>query len=172
MSEEQVKRSALERKAFKFASASHAGQTRKYTGDPYIVHPVAVANIVRSVAHTEIMIAAALLHDVVEDCGVSHLTIRNEFGNEVAALVFWLTDISINLPANRKTRKDLDRRFIAMAPAAVQTIKLADLIDNADSIRQNDPDFWVVFQKEKAALLEILTEGDPILIERAANRIS
>ena len=54
-------------KADTFADLSHSGQVRKYTGEPYIVHPREVATLVSTVAHTPEMLAAALLHDVVED---------------------------------------------------------------------------------------------------------
>jgi (p)ppGpp synthase/HD superfamily hydrolase len=81
----------LERRALEFAIAAHASidQRRKYTGEPYIVHPIAVAALVRSVPHTPEIIAAAYLHDVVEDTPVTIEEIRAEFGDEVAALVDW-----------------------------------------------------------------------------------
>ena len=65
--------SELVRRAFAFAKAAHeaVGQLRKYTSDPYIVHPTEVADIVQTVAHTEVMVAAALLHDTVEDTDAS-----------------------------------------------------------------------------------------------------
>ena len=71
----------LETRARLFATAAHAavGQLRKYTHEPYIVHPAEVASIVKTVAHTEAMIAAAWLHDTVEDTGVSIELIRAEF---------------------------------------------------------------------------------------------
>jgi (p)ppGpp synthase/HD superfamily hydrolase len=92
----------LELDAKLFAAAAHGaiGQKRKYTGEDYIVHPIAVAEIVRSVPHTEVMIAAALLHDVVEDTPV---TLEERFGCEVRELVDWLTDKPEK--GNRKERK-------------------------------------------------------------------
>jgi len=86
----------LEDRARAFATAAHAAvkQLRKYTGEPYIVHPAAVAEIVKSVRHTPEMIAAAWLHDVVEDTGVTLEAIESEFGADVTSLVFWLTDQS------------------------------------------------------------------------------
>ena len=62
-------------KAYQFAKKSHEGQKRKYSGEPYINHPVEVMQIVSTVPHTEEMLAAALLHDVVEDCGVQLLSL-------------------------------------------------------------------------------------------------
>src|SRR5210317_2166475 len=114
----------------KFATKAHGDQKRKYTNDPYIVHPIAVSEIVKTVAHTDEMVAAALLHDVVEDTDVTLDQIKDKFGSKVAELVGWLTDISRPEDGNRKTRKTLDREHSAEAPADAQTIKLADLIHN------------------------------------------
>lgn len=159
----------LERRALEFATAAHAsiGQRRKYTGEPYIVHPIAVAELVRSVPHTPEMIAAAYLHDVVEDTPVTIEEIRAEFGDEVAVLVDWLTDVSKPSDGKRKVRKDIDLQHSAKAPPAAKTIKLADLIDNTLSIHAGDPSFWPVYRREKMALLKVLKEGDPVLWKKA-----
>jgi (p)ppGpp synthase/HD superfamily hydrolase len=73
----------LEQKSKEFALKAHFGQKRKYSGVDYITHPEAVANIVRSVEHTKEMLAAAWLHDVVEDCNVSTYDILENFGYTV-----------------------------------------------------------------------------------------
>lgn len=160
----------LEERALAFATAAHASidQRRKYTFDPYIVHPMAVAEIVRSVPHTPKMIAAALLHDVAEDTPFSLTIIQQEFGQQVGELVYWLTDISTPEMGNREHRKAVDARHIAKAPPAAKTIKLADLIDNTLTIKERDPDFWRVYRHEKLRLLEVLKDGDPTLWARAA----
>lgn len=160
----------LEERALAFATAAHASidQRRKYTGEPYIVHPVAVAKLVKSVPHTEAMVAAALLHDVVEDTPVAIEEIEAEFGHEVAELVGWLTDISKPKHGNRATRKQRDLEHTRKAPADAKTIKLADLIDNTRTIKARDPGFWKVYRREKLALLRVLKEGDPNLWQQAA----
>ena len=152
-----------------FATAAHAavGQTRKYTGEPYIVHPIEVASIVASVGGTEEMIAAALLHDVVEDTKVTNELITTMFGNDVGELVKWLTDVSRPVHGNRAFRKQMDREHIMHAPPAAKTIKLADLISNGTSIVQYDPNFAVTYLREKQLLLEVLKEGNPILWQEA-----
>jgi (p)ppGpp synthase/HD superfamily hydrolase len=152
-----------------FATAAHAAvkQVRKYTFEPYIVHPTEVAGIVASVPHTNEMLAAAWLHDTVEDTGVSIVDIHAEFGHEVAELVGWLTDVSTPEHGNRAVRKALDRDHIACAPAAAQTVKLADLIANSSSIMAHDPAFARVYLAEKRMLLEVLTRGDAALMARA-----
>jgi guanosine-3',5'-bis(diphosphate) 3'-pyrophosphohydrolase len=160
-------------KARVFATAAHGAvaQLRKYTGEPYIVHPAEVVSIVASVDHTPEMLAAAWLHDTVEDTGVTIETIRAEFSAEVADLVGWLTDVSRPDHGNRAARKAVDRAHSAAAPAAAQTVKLADLISNTKSIMEHDPDFARVYLKEKAMLLEVMTKGDPVLRQRAQAQI-
>ncbi|HEY8576847.1 MAG TPA: HD domain-containing protein [Devosia sp.] len=159
----------LEDRAHAFAAAAHGSidQRRKYTGEPYIVHPVAVAALVRSVPHTPEMVAAAYLHDVVEDTPVTIKEIEQEFGLEVAELVGWLTDVSRPGDGNRRVRKHKDLLHSAAAPPAAKTIKIADLIDNTKSIRAHDPSFWKVYRREKMALLDVLKEGDPTLWKQA-----
>jgi guanosine-3',5'-bis(diphosphate) 3'-pyrophosphohydrolase len=153
----------LEEMAEEFARAAHAGQVRKYTGEPYVEHPRAVAALVRSVPHDEAMLAAAWLHDVVEDCHVPLSTLESRFGRDVAELVGWLTDVSKPTDGNRAARKEIDRQHTAKAPPRAMTIKLADLIDNSRSILTRDPKFAVVYLAEKRALLGVLGPGDPTL---------
>ncbi len=164
--------SELVRRAYAFAKAAHeaVGQLRKYTSDPYIVHPTEVADIVQTVAHTEVMVAAALLHDTVEDTDATMDEIRRLFGHEVADLVEMLTDVSVPPDGNRATRKAIDRAHTARASAAGKTIKLADLISNTQSIVANDPGFARIYLREKASLMDVLREGDPDLWA-SANRL-
>lgn len=161
---------SLETRALAFATEAHASidQRRKYTGEPYINHPIAVAEIVRSVPHTSAMIAADYLHDVIEDTPVTIDEIEAVFGVEVAELVGWLTDVSKPEDGNRKTRKALDLEHSAQSTPAAKTIKIADLIDNTVSIQERDPDFWRVYRHEKIRLLAVLKEGDQTLWRRAA----
>ena len=164
----------MEDKARLFAEAAHAGinQRRKYTGEPYINHPAAVVELVRSVPHTPEMIAAAWLHDVLEDTPAGLATIIIEFGAEVAILVNHLTDISQPSQGNRAARKAIDRAHTAKASPAAKTIKLADLIDNSRSIVAHGPGFCEVYIAEKALLLEVLREGDATLWAMAADLVN
>ena len=152
-------------KARKFAEAAHCSidQRRKYTNDPYIVHPAAVAKIVSTVTDNVEMICAAWLHDVVEDTPVTLDEICSEFGDIVAHLVSDLTDVSVPSDGNRKIRKTIDREHTRQASPEAKTVKLADLIDNARSITKHDPGFARVFMEEKRLLLEVLQEGDETL---------
>ena len=160
-------------KARVFATAAHAavGQTRKYTGEPYVVHPIEVSDIVAGAGGTDAMIAAALLHDVLEDTKVTFDLLEQEFGSEVAELVLWLTDVSRPEDGNRSTRKALDRQHSAAAPAEAQTIKVADLISNTRSIVAHDPGFAKVYLEEKRLLLDVLTKADPDLLNHARKQV-
>jgi|JI10StandDraft_1071094.scaffolds.fasta_scaffold117428_8 (p)ppGpp synthase/HD superfamily hydrolase len=161
--------SGLTERAYVFAKAAHeaVGQMRKYTGEPYIGHPIEVAGILQTVPHTDAMLAAALLHDTVEDTQVTEADIEREFGSEVADLVSWLSDVSCSEDGNRAARKAIDLEHTSRAPAAAKTIKLADLISNTMRIVAHDPKFARVYLSEKAALLEVLKDGDPTLWARA-----
>ena len=159
----------MEPEAKEFATFWHGSidQRRKYTNEPYINHPEAVANLVRNVPHTEAMICAAWLHDVVEDTPCTTDEVRIAFGLEVAALVEMLTDVSKPGDVNRKARKAIDRDHTAKASPQAKTIKLADLIDNSRSIVEFDKAFAKVYLAEKVLLLEVLQEGDATLMSVA-----
>lgn len=139
------------------------GQLRNYTGEPYIVHPIAVAELVRGVPHSPVMIHAALLHDVVEDTPVTLDEIRQRFGQEVAGMVGMLTNPSRPSDGCRALRKAIDRQHSANASPAVKTIKLADVIENTRNIVDHDPVFARTYIAEKLLLLRVLREGDPVL---------
>lgn len=161
--------SDLEIRAKEFATLAHGriNQRRKFTGEPYINHPAAVAEIVRSVPHTDEMLAAAWLHDTVEDCGIDMDEIHRVFGPQVTELVECLTDVSRIKDGNRATRRAIDRAHTAKASPAAKTIKLADLIDNTHNIVALDPNFAKVYLPEKRLLLAVLKEGDPTLWAQA-----
>jgi (p)ppGpp synthase/HD superfamily hydrolase len=152
--------------ALTYATAAHAavGQRRKYTHEPYIVHPIRVANTVDSYGGTDDMISAAYLHDVVEDTRITIEDINDMFGSVVAVIVDGLTDVSVPEDGNRAVRKAMDRQHSADATWAAQFVKCADIIDNASDIGDNDPSFNVVYRKEMVSLLEVLdkVKDEPI----------
>ena len=152
-------------KAEKFATMKHGeiGQVRKYTGEPYINHPAEVVSIVKSVSHTDEMLAAAWLHDTVEDTITTFEEIEEEFGLTIMEFVKGLTDVSKPEDGNRAIRKAIDRRHMADQTPFVKTIKLADLISNSKSILEHDPQFAKVYIEEKRLLLPVLHEGNKIL---------
>jgi (p)ppGpp synthase/HD superfamily hydrolase len=162
----------LVERADAFAAAAHASidQRRKYGGEPYIVHPREVRQILLKFSSqpvSEAQEAAALLHDVREDVHIADEVIRAEFGHEVADLVDWLTDISVLSDGNRKARKQKDLAHTAAAPVKAKNIKLADCISNAPSITAHDPGFARKWLAEKAAILDACTDADPALLAEA-----
>lgn len=158
----------LSEKALAFAKQAHTGQVRKYTNEPYINHCIAVSELVRAVpGATDVMVAAALLHDTIEDTKVTITDLETTFGPDVARLVWYLTEQTPLSAGNRAYRKQAECDRLASTPAAAQTIKLADLIDNSRTIVRYDPDFARVYLREKYALALALARGDPVLRARA-----
>lgn len=147
-------------RALHFATEAHEGQKRKYTGEPYVRHPIDVSWIMRDLPVTEEVHCAALLHDTIEDTYTTYDDIWGEFGERVAMLVAELTDVSKPEDGNRATRKAIDREHLAIASPEAQTIKLADIISNTSSIKEHDPKFWEVYQQEMKELLKVLTKGN------------
>lgn len=145
----------------------HKGQVRRYTGEPYHVHPIEVAELLKEAQEPEDVQIAGLLHDVLEDCDVEYSTLALMFGVRVADIVQMVTDVSKPGDGNRQTRKMLDLLHLERADRDGQTVKLADLISNSQSIAAHDPNFAKVYMAEKRAVLGVLTDGNPILYQKA-----
>lgn len=152
--------SDMEKRAMSFSFERHSGQRRKYTGFPYITHPSAVAELVRMVEHTEEMLAAAWLHDVVEDTRTTLKEVGSLFGPDVLEMVGYLTNVSVPEDGNRRTRKDIDLKHLSSSTPRTKTIKLADIIDNCRSILEHDEKFAKVYIREKVRALGFLRDGD------------
>jgi hypothetical protein len=152
-----------------FAVKAHKSidHRRKYTSQSYAVHLEQVVKLVRSATDDPETLAAAWLHDVVEDTAATLDDVEDAFGPAIARLVDALTDISKPTDGNRAYRKALDRYHLAGAPAKAQTVKLADLIDNAKDICAHDPSFGEVYLAEMRALLDVLHDGDAELRSQA-----
>lgn len=166
-------------KAQEFAHEAHdrIKQVRKYSGEPYWVHTDAVAAIVAAVTgSTEDMVVAAHLHDLLEDVtpknpDYSEARIAELFGKPVLLMVKELTDVFTKeaYPQwNRAKRHTMENERLGTISTQSKTIKLADLIHNTSSIVANDAGFAKVYLKEKLALLGMLSDGDPGLLERAS----
>lgn len=166
--------SELIERAAAFAKAAHKkiDQRRKYTNEPYIVHPQAVAGLVESVTTDEVMIAAAWLHDVVEDTSVTIGDVEKAFGQEVASLVDDLTDVARPEDGNRAARTAKNRDHTAAADPRAKTVKLADVIHNISDIAQANPGYAPKYIAEKEQLIEVLGEGDPALLKQANQTIA
>lgn len=155
--------------AMRFARSVHAGQVRKYTGNPYADHLAEVAGIVASVApigSQSLMVSVAWLHDTIEDCSITHAEIKTLFGVEVADGVIALSDME---QGNRKERKAASAARFGACDGWIQTIKCADLISNTSSIVMHDPKFAEVYLAEKRTLLKAMTRADSRLWNMAAN---
>lgn len=163
----------LVNRASEFAKNAHDSieHRRKYVDAPYHVHLQRVADIVASVTDDAESIAAAWLHDVIEDVAPKNNqydaeSISRLFGERVLKLVLEVSDISKPSDGNRAARKAIDRAHYANASPAGKTIKLADLIDNFIDISKHDQHFARVFRKEALLLLPHLEEGDKQLYEK------
>ncbi len=161
-----------------FADRAHGEQTRWYTRERYIVHPVRVMEICREYTTDGAVLAAALLHDVLEDTpvGKEELThfLLTVMGTEEAfrtvGLVEELTDIYVKskYPAlNRQKRKAREAARLEKTSAAAQTVKYADILDNSMEITRHDPQFARLFLREGKAFLNRMTKGDQRLYQRA-----
>ena len=166
-----VQYSPLINRARKFAIQAHGDQKRKYTGNPYWYHLRDVANIVRTAGLPDEAIAAAWLHDTVEDTPVTIDQVKDEFGDHIANLVDQLTDVSKPEDGNRAARKKIDREHYIGADPMAQSIKLADLINNTADITQNDPKFAKVYVAEKELLLPYLKKGNSKLFAYASKQV-
>ena len=154
----------LRLKAKDFAMAAHCaiGQKRKYTGSDYYTHPYAVAHTLINIGAPDEVIAAAFLHDVVEDTQITLSIIECVFGRKVRLMVEDLTDTE---EGNRATRKRLARERLSKASAWTQEIKCADIIDNAYSIKEYDPKFWKVYRAECVELVAALTKATSLRVK-------
>lgn len=156
-------------RVFQTADYAHRNQTRKYSGVPYIHHPVAVAIAACHAGMTETAVSAALLHDTIEDTNLTATDIESEFGNETAELVWALTDQCHD--GNRAARKKAEADRYRGESHTVQTLKLLDMCDNTPSIVVNDPKFGRTYLVEKAYLLDCCFKPPPSIRARARSLI-
>lgn len=147
-------------KALQFATKMHEGQVRKYTGEAYITHPVAVADLVeayldeKGFSEEEVMMAiqVAILHDTVEDTVATMEDIEALFGPEIAKGVWFMTKTP-DYVGNRKFRKELCEMRLREAPEIIRILKTCDMFHNSLSIEEHDPKFWKTFKEETVNLL-------------------
>ena len=136
-------------RAASFAAKKHSHQKRKGSdGEPYINHPVEVANILTGVGELTDpdVITAALLHDTVEDCDVSFEEIEERFGSQVAGYVRELTDDK-SLP--KAERKRLQVEHAPHLSDGAKLIKLADKISNIRDVTDNPPEGWDIARRSE-----------------------
>lgn len=145
-------------RAREFAASAHASQKRKHSDAPYIKHLESVVAILQAHGVTaEHVLAAAYLHDTVEDTATDLQDLLDAFGETVAELVYWLTDAE---RGNRRIRKTMSAWRLGGAPFEAKLIKLADLVDNSGDICRHDPNFAPVYLREKAKILDMMERAE------------
>jgi (p)ppGpp synthase/HD superfamily hydrolase len=168
MNTRSILRTGLCQKAYRFALAKHGDQKRKYTGEPYINHPVEVAVTLDWAGEDEATVCAGFLHDTIEDTDTTFFELIDEFGVDIATLVVEVTDVAPPGPnINRARRKEIERNHLRSASPRGKSVKLADTLSNTPSILALDPGFGRVYLQEKRLLLPYLREGNPLLFEEA-----
>lgn len=121
--------------AVAYACAAHRGQVRKGSETPYVAHPLAVSALVLQYGGDEDQAIAALLHDVLEDCGAEHdEPILAAFGGRVLHMVRGCTDGVAGEKAPWRERKEAYLRHLANTPKPVLLVSLCDKLHNANSI--------------------------------------
>ena len=132
----------LIQRAYEFAAEAHAGQQR-LTGDPYITHPLAVAEVLAGVESDPQAVAGGLLHDVLEDTHLQPPDVQRAFGPVIVRLVEGVTSLSrIDFGSRQEEQaENLRKMFLAMAQdIRVITIKLADRLHNMRTLHVFDPE--------------------------------
>lgn len=129
----EIGTSELVRDAYELLASKHDGQRQKVNGHPYVEHPIAVATDVSEAGFEPEMVAAALLHDIVEDSDVTVEDVRERFGDRVAMLVDVMTDSSEVKPYER--RKALHRERVVAAGPDAAAIFAADKLNNVRALR-------------------------------------
>ena len=169
----------IEAPIIRFASKCHGEQKRKYTGEPYIIHPIAVCNIVSQYTDDIPTKVASLFHDILEDC--TDVTIEQVrqflegllppiFVEKTIRIIIELTDVFTKEAypdLNRKERKRQETLRMSLISDEAQLVKYADIIHNAPSIIINDKDFAPVFISECTAKLEVMDKGNAALRQLA-----
>lgn len=163
--------------ALKFAKECHAGQFRK-GGEPYIHHPVRVAGYARLYIpdNATLYIPAAYLHDVMEDCGVTHELLTKKFGVLVADVVQELTNQFTKEKApnyKRRERKLMEHERLAACSNIAQQLKLCDRLDNImDRLLFTDLEWAARYIRETYDLLEKIGHSNEELTNIIKERIN
>ena len=145
-------------KAIEFAVKAHANSERRGKGFPYIVHPLEAISIVASMTPDQELLAAAALHDTVEDTGVTVADLRREFGDRVANLVEAESDVfveGLSEEASWHDRKKAAIDRLAAAPYEAKMVAMGDKLSNMRAIwrdyQEKGDELWKIFHaKDKA----------------------
>lgn len=153
----EFERHGLVARATAFAAYAHDGQSRKGAALPYILHPMEAANIAATMTNDPEVLAAALLHDVVEDCGVTEAELRARFGKRVAMLVMSMTEQKeSDAQASWQRRKLRSVNRLRAATREQMILTLADKLSNMRSIHRDlqthGPAVWQRFNQTNPSM--------------------
>lgn len=140
----------LYEQALKIACAAHKDQVRKHDSSPYVVHPIMVAKKLEKAGFDEKVVAAGLLHDVIEDTDVKEEDLREQVGDEIIEIV---TAVSEEKELEWEERKEKYVEAVVAAGESVWAVSVADKIHNAESFIENyqtgGRESWSVFNRGK-----------------------
>lgn len=153
----EFERHGLMAKAVAYAAYAHDGQCRKGTALPYILHPMETAAIAATLTNDPEVLAAAVLHDVAEDCGVTETELRTRFGKRVAMLVMSETEQKEpDAQASWQKRKLRAINRLRAASREQMILMLADKLSNLRSINRDlfavGPTFWQRFNQTNPSM--------------------
>jgi (p)ppGpp synthase/HD superfamily hydrolase len=165
-------------RAFQFAAEKHAKQTRKASTVPYIAHLMGVASLVLEAGGDEDLAIAALLHDVVEDCGGAPMLkeVRRRFGSRVAKVVDGCTDADTDPKPPWRERKEKYIEHLKTADADTRLVSAADKLNNVRSIlsdyRAIGESVWSRFTGGREGTLWYYRTLVEVFLQQPRNRIT
>lgn len=159
-----VLKSDFVQRATQYAAKMHKGQYRKFTKENYIAHPIRVAKNLRRYSKDSEIMAAAILHDTLEDTAATFAEIEHLFGRRVATLVKELTTDNVNF-TNFKSKADYLAIKLYHLSTDALLIKLADRLDNVSDILLADAAFKKRYTKETQKILTSLKRRNDLSID-------
>lgn len=165
------------------ARTAHGSQRRKYSDEQYINHPIRVMQKCHQYNESFVTLAAALLHDVLEDTLLTRQDLESSLNSlisetttvrQIMNVVVELTDTftKSNYPSlNRRRRRQLEAERLGTVGYEAQTVKYADIIDNTD-IALHDRHFASVYLREVNTILSLMNQGNPKLREEAVEQVA
>lgn len=157
--------------AWTLSERLHRGQTRKYSGQPYVTHPYAVCRLLRRFRAPQHVLMASLLHDALEDLDVSLLELERRFSFRVALLVMECSRITTPADGTRAQRLSIELARIRTVSPEAQSILLADVCHNSCSIVRRDRRFAAVYIPEKQQEVDAITTPSIPELRLLAQRI-
>jgi (p)ppGpp synthase/HD superfamily hydrolase len=160
----------LYEQALKIAATAHKDQKRKHDGSPYIVHPIMVARILEQHGFSEVVVAAGLVHDVIEDSNTSEAELRSALGDEVVDIVVAVSEDQStdwrSMEGGWEKVKEMYVDTVCQAPVEVKAVSVADKIHNAQNLLAHanlvGSEIWTNFNRGKNKKIwfeELLCEG-------------